>query len=279
MTIINKILPKHNLAIFAGRGNLPQILINHCLSKGQKFTLFLLNSEVYDIDYSSYSPYFVDYGEVEKFLSIMAKEQIKYLVFIGAVNKPNFRNLNVDKTAAILLAKILANKILGDDAVLRTVVKFFANYGFNILSIEDLIDCTVRKPTILTNIIPNKQQLNAINLGIKAIKHFSKFDIGQSLIISQQQIIAIEASEGTDEMIKRCKDLKIEYKNQAILIKMKKIGQSQKVDLPTIGIDTIKNCQQSSICGIAIQAKSTLIINKEEVVDFANRHNIFIKIF
>jgi DUF1009 family protein len=243
MTIINKIMPQHNLAIFAGRGNLPQILINHCLSKGQKFTLFLLNSEVYDIDYSSYSPYFVDYGEVEKFLSIMAKEQIKYLVFIGAVNKPNFRNLNVDKTAAILLAKILANKILGDDAVLRTVVKFFANYGFNILSIDDLIDCTVRKPAILTKIMPDKQQLNDINLGIKAIKHFSKFDIGQSLIISQQQIIAIEASEGTDEMIKRCKELKIDYKNQAILIKMKKIGQSQKVDLPTIGINTIKNCQ------------------------------------
>lgn len=262
------------LAIFAGRGNLPQILLDDCLKKNRPFVLFQLASEIYEIDYSHFNPIKVGYGEVEKFLKILEENNAKEIVFIGAVSKPNFSQVKVDKTGAIMLAKILANKILGDDAVLKTIENFFEKRGFKILAINDLLDCVLSQKTCLTNVNPSKQDLEEIAIGKKAVEHFGKFDVGQSLVIAQKQIIAIEALEGTDSMIKRCENLRA----GGILVKMKKPKQSRKMDLPTIGVLTIQNCAKSGIKGIALQAKSTLIIDKEAVIKAANELGIFIAV-
>ncbi len=274
----NEIMKKieGKLAIFAGRDKLPQILIENCQKNQIDFQLFLLESEKYEIDYSKFNPIKIKYGEVEKFLNEIKKQNIKNLVFIGAVTKPNFKEIKVDKTGAILLAKILASKILGDDAVLKTVINFFEKQGLKILQIHDLLDDILAKKGVLTKNSPTKEDYENIEIAKKAIRNFSEFDVGQALIVAQKQIIAVEALEGTDEMIKRCKNLKIDYKENAILVKMSKFKQSAKADLPTIGVETIKNCHESKIKGIAIQALKTLIINKEEVIKTANDLQIFI---
>ncbi len=266
------------LAIFAGRGPLPMMLIADCQKVGRKFIVFLLQGENYTIDYSAFSPIKIAYGELEKFLSELQKNHIKNIVFIGGVTKPNFSSLRVDKRGAGLLAKILANKILGDDAVLSTVIKFFEKEGFKILRIDQLLDCVVSLKSTLTKIKPDKKNQHDIDLGVKAIKNFSQFDVGQSLVIAQKQIIAVEALEGTDEMIKRCKNLQTDYVKNAVLVKMKKSKQSLKADLPTIGVETIKNCAESGIAGIVIQAGSTLVLQKEEVIKTADELGLFLTV-
>ncbi len=267
-----------SLAIFAGRGSLPKMLIEDCQKKGRKFLVFLLEGEVYEIDYSAFNPITVSYGEVEKFLAAIHQNEIKNLVFIGGVTKPNFSSLKVDKRGAVLLAKILANKILGDDAVLRAVIKFFEKEGLKILRIDELLDCVISAKSTLTRHQPSKENLEDIALGVKAIKSFSNFDVGQSLVIAQKQIIAVEALEGTDEMIKRCATLKVDYKKDAVLLKMKKAKQSMKADMPTIGVETIKNAFASGIGGIAIQANSTLVLDKAEVIRKADELGLFLTV-
>ncbi len=113
-------------------------------------------------------------------------------------------------------------------------------------------------------------------MGVSAIKKFSDFDVGQSLVIAQKQIIAVEALEGTDAMIQRCKKLAVDYKNKAILVKMKKRNQSKKADLPTISVATVQNCAESGLCGIAIQAGSTLVLEKELLIKTADDLGLFI---
>lgn len=264
------------IAIFAGRGQLPKILIDDCLTKNRRFKLFLLHGENYEIDYSKFNPITLGYGEIEKFLKILNHENLNHIVFIGAVNKPNFASLKVDKKGAILLGKIIANKILGDDAVLRTVINFFEKEGLKIVRIDELLDCIISTKTTLTKVSPNTQNLIDIEIGAKAIKHFSKFDVGQSIIVSQKQIIAVEALEGTDEMIDRCAKLNNEFAKKAILIKMKKIYQTNKADLPTIGVETIEKCAKAKIIGIAIEANSTLVIDKENVIKKADEFGLFL---
>lgn len=266
------------IAIFAGRGQLPKILIDESIAKNRKFIVFQLKGENYEIDYSAYNPYFLAYGEIEKFLEILKQNSIKNLVFIGGVTKPNFSNLRVDKKGAILLAKILANKILGDDAVLKTVINFFEKEGLKILRIDELLDCIISTKSTITEVLPNPQNLIDIEIGSKAIRHFSKFDVGQAVIVSQKQIIAIEALEGTDSMIERCQNFNENYTKKAVLVKMKKQNQSTKADLPTIGEKTIINCHQSNIIGVAIQANSTLILDKENVIKKANELGLFITV-
>lgn len=265
------------IAIFAGRGILPKILIEDCQKNGRKFLLFLLESENYEIDYSSFNPIRVGYGAVEKLLLEVKKDEIKNLVFIGAVNKPNFSAIKeVDKKGAILLAKILANKILGDDAVLKTVINFFEKEGLRIVPIDQLLDCVISQKSTLSKLSPGKENLDDVALGVRAIKSFSEFDVGQCLIIAQKQIIAVEALEGTDAMIKRCENLQFDYKKNAVLVKMKKSKQSVKADLPTIGVETIKNVAAAGIVGIAIQANSTLVLQKDEVIKKADELGIFL---
>ncbi len=266
------------LAIVAGRGVLPKMLIDECKKRNQEFLVFLLEGENYEIDYSSYNPTVLKYGALEFFLNKLRENNIRNLVFIGAINKPNFSAIKVDKKGAILLAKILANKILGDNAVLSTVIKFLEKEGFNFVAIEQLLDCVVSSKITLTKKLPNKENLEDIKLGVEAIKNFSKFDVGQALVMAQKQIIAIEAVEGTDLMIKRCQDLQIEYKKDAVLVKMKKLNQSGKADLPTIGVATIENCALASIKGIAIGAGSTLILQKEEVIKKADELGLFLTV-
>ncbi len=267
-----------SIAIFAGRGILPKMLIDDCLKKGRHFILFLLEGEKYEMDYSPFHPTTIAYGEVEKFLKILHENKVKNLVFVGGVTKPNFSALKVDKKGAILLAKIVANKILGDDSVLRTVMKFLEKEGLRFVAIDELLDCVVSKKVVLTRLQPNKENLDDIELGVKAIKSFSQFDVGQSVIVAQKQIIAVEALEGTDAMIARCSGLNVEYKKKAVLVKMKKRNQSAKADLPTIGVTTVKNCAANGIVGIAIQANSTLVLNKEEVVKTADDLGLFIAV-
>jgi DUF1009 family protein len=267
----------HNLeklAIFAGRGSLPMMLIEDCQQKNREFEVFLLQGEEYEIDYSQFNPTTIAYGEVEKFLKALRDKNVKNLVFIGGVTKPNFSSLKVDKTGAILLAKILANKILGDDAVLSTVINFCEKQGFKILRIDQLLDCVVSKRGVLTKAQPSKENLEDIALGVKAIKHFSNFDVGQSVVVAQKQLIAVEALEGTDAMISRCKDLR----QNSVLIKMKKSKQNMKADLPTIGVQTIRNCADAGIDGIAIQAGSTLILQKEEAIKIADELGLFLSV-
>ncbi len=264
------------LGIFAGRGVLPKMLIEDCQKKNRKFVIFLLESENYEIDYSPFNPIKLPYGAIEKFLATVKERGVKNLVFIGAVNKPNFSDLKVDKKGTLLLAKILANKILGDDAVLRTVFNFFEKEGVKILRIEQFLECVVSKQSTLTKLQPSKENLADIEIGVKAIKAFSQFDVGQSLVVAQKQIIAVEALEGTDAMISRCAGLKSDYKENAVLIKMKKAKQSTKADLPTIGVETIKNCAPAGIKGIAIQVNSTLVLNKEEAIRVADELGLFL---
>jgi DUF1009 family protein len=267
-----------SIAIFAGRGYMPQILIDDCIKKNRQFLIFLLNGENYEIDYSIYNPVKISYGEVERFFETLKNHNIKNIVFIGGVTKPNFSSIKVDKQGAILLAKIIANKILGDDAVIRTVIKYFEKQGLKIIPIDQILDCVFSKKEVVSSTFPSNEQLIDIELGIKASKYFSRFDVGQSLIVAQKQIIAIEAIEGTDQMIKRCKSLNEKFIDKAILIKLKKTNQTKKADLPTIGIDTIYNCIESNIKGIVIQANSTLVIDKEQIIKIVNDHKLFLKI-
>lgn len=264
------------LAIFAGRGNLPMMVIEECNKKNIDFQLFLLKTESYDVDYSLYNPAILEYTAVENFLEILRTNSIKNIIFIGAVNKPNFSSLKVDKKGAILLSKILANKILGDDAVLRSVINFFEKEGFKVVKVNDILGDLLVDKNFCGIVKPSKDDFENIEIGRRVIKSISEFDIGQAVIIAQRQVIAIEAVEGTDQMISRCQTLSIDYKNKAILVKLKKSKQSKKADLPVIGVETIKNCYKSNIKGIAIQSGSSIVINKKEVIDVANKMGIFI---
>ena len=103
----------------------------------------------------------------------------------------------------------------------------------------------------------------------------SKIDIGQSLVVSSRRILGIEGPEGTDNLIERCSEMP--YEQKPIMVKLLKLNQDIRVDLPTIGMETIKLLSKHNFSGIAIQSYLTIILDQDKVIEFANKENIFIE--
>ena len=264
------------LAIVAGRGDLPKMIIEKCQKNGNPFFLILLEGENSNSDFISYPHHVVHIGHTGKILKILRDNKATEIVFAGGINKPSMSNMKVDAKGTVLLSKILGAKLFGDDNVLSTVMNFFEKEGFKFLGADEIIDDLVAKAGVLGELKPEKDFWQDITIGKNAIKIISELDIGQSLVVQQKQIIGVEAIEGTDALIERSGNLQFKIGRKPVLIKMKKIGQNIKADLPSLGVQTIHNLHKANFAGIAVEAGSSLIINQKEVIRLANEYGLFL---
>ena len=136
-------------------------------------------------------------------------------------------------------------------------------------------DANFEQKGLLTQTKPTERCFKDITLGVAIERKISEMDIGQSLIIANSYVLGIEAIEGTDNLIKRCAPFLSETK-AGVLVKIKKKNQEKKIDLPVIGENTIKNVHKANLAGIALEAGSSIIINKARVVEMADELGIFI---
>ena len=123
---------------------------------------------------------------------------------------------------------------------------------------------------------PSKLAILNINKAKTIYKYFKNADVGQSVIVQNQLILGIEAIEGTDKLIERCFNYKRKG-DRGILVKFSKKNQSNLIDIPLVGLDTIKNIKKFDYEGLVLERDKCLIVDKEKVIDYANKNNIFIK--
>lgn len=265
-----------NLAIFAGKGDLPKMIIKKCQEQKRKFLVLLINGENSNADFMGFPHQIIDFGTVNKTLSVLKDHQIKELVFAGGITKPSMANIKVDSKGAVLISKILGNKLFGDDNLLSTIINFFNKEGFKVVGAEEIVDDLLAGAGVLGDIKPEKGFYEDITIGKNALDIMSDLDIGQAVAVQQKQIIGVEAIEGTDALIARCKNLQFPEGRKAVLIKMKKQNQSTKIDMPALGAATIENLYSAGFAGIAVQADSCLIINQKEVLRLANLYGLFV---
>lgn len=270
------------IAIISGNGILPYLIAQESAKQGKKVLIIKIagqdnpkpssanHNKSFKINYE------LKIGNVSQLLQILEKENITEITFAGNIKKPRFSELSVDKEGAKLLAKITSSKIFGDDNVLTAVTKFFNNKGFKVLSTKSILkdDITIKKG-VLSQKQPSNEIYKNIKIGQDFIKKISKFDVGQSVAVQQKQIIAIEAIEGTDEMIKRCKSITFSH-GEAMLVKMAKTDQNKNIDLPSIGVQTIKNLHHAGFAGLAIEAKNSLVLEKSKVLKLVDKHGIIL---
>ncbi|MDA7705005.1 UDP-2,3-diacylglucosamine diphosphatase LpxI [Rickettsiales bacterium] len=264
------------ICIIAGKGDLPKMAIKKLQSEKKNFKLALIADQDYDDEIKNYPHQIFPFGHIGAFLQFTKEAKISKIVMVGAVKKPSLAALKFDKMGMILLSKILKQKLFGDDNLLSTIIDFFEKKGLKIIGIDEIIDDLLIEKGILGKIKADKNYLKDIEIGKNALQTTSDLDLGQSIIIQQKLIVAIEALEGTDELIKRSKKIQLEGGSKPILVKMKKKNQNKKVDLPAFGIKTVKNLVQNNFAGAALEAGSCLIINKKEVTEYANKNGIFI---
>lgn len=201
-------------------------------------------------------------------LKTLKENKVTHLVFAGKFNRPQNSDLPQDNKAFGMIKDILS---VGDNNALLLIENFFESNGFKILPINSVFkNCFFPRGFYgdkFSEFNFKKYVLKSGNYGIDLLNAISKFDVGQSLVVSGNLIYAVEGLEGTNLLIKRVKKL-ITNNNSLfgpVLVKIPKIGQSRKMDLPVVGLDTIKECIKTGISSVVISSQGTIVIDQDKI--------------
>ena len=264
------------IIILVGEGDLPKIIIKFFLNKGiDFFCLGFENNRLHnEIKKSNHK--IINLGKVVTELKKLKSNGYNQIIMAGAISRPNLKEIKPDFNSIKLIPSFTKRLMQGgDNNLLLFAINSLEKIGFKILSINRILpELFIGKGNYTRNNISNIAK-NDILKAKKILDNNSKFDIGQSLVIQQGSVIAIEAAEGTDGLIKRS-SMYFKKGEKPILVKLAKIKQDQRADLPTIGMKTIRNCKKKEIGGIAFSANKTIFINKNEIIKYSNINKLFL---
>jgi DUF1009 family protein len=265
------------LGIIAGGGELPRVLIQACIETGRPFYVLALEdaAEEETTILAGDQHTWVRMGAIGKALDLLRKHNVTELVMAGRVTRPRIASLRPDMKGAKLLARIGSQFMSGDNELLASVVSFFEEEGFTVAGAEDVVKELITPEGMIGSIYPDKRAQGDIETGARVARAIGALDIGQAVIIHNGITLGVEAVEGTDGLIARCAPLKTEEKG-GVLVKVKKPQQEKRVDLPTIGVQTIERLAACGFAGVAVEAGASLILNRREVARRADALGVFV---
>ncbi|MEM9616402.1 MAG: UDP-2,3-diacylglucosamine diphosphatase LpxI [Pseudomonadota bacterium] len=266
------------LGIIAGGGALPLRIAAACKERGEDFHVIRLTGHV-DASPAELPGDDCAIGEAGKILRLMKAYECDAIVFAGLVKRPDFKSLKVDWRGAAMLPRIVAAATRGDGAILDALIQSVESDGFVVVGVEEAVESLLASAGALGEIAPDAQDLNDIRKAALVITALGPFDVGQGAVVAAGLVLAIEAAEGTDAMLARCAILPNDISggdHSGVLVKRPKPGQELRVDLPTIGPETVRRAAEAGLKGIAVNANAALIIDRDEVVKLANEHKLFV---
>ena len=264
------------LGIIAGGGELPERIITACLGMGRGVFVVAIEGEANSPSLKNVPHKMFHMGAVGKAIKALKAEGVTDVVFAGKVKRPSFSSLRLDMEGVKLMARIMKSRLKGDNAVLSTVMKYLEECGFNPVGADSLLEDIVATEGAVGALEPqDKTAWDDIKFGVKIIQTLGVLDIGQAAVVQQGIALGIEAIEGTDNLLERVINYRLEGCG-GVLVKLKKPGQENRVDLPTIGVTTVENAHAAGLRGIAIEANGALVINREAVASKADELGIFV---
>lgn len=264
------------LGIIAGGGRLPKLIIKACLKQKRPFFVLGLQDQM---DADTLDPTLdmsmIRLGAIGKGLAILQDAGVTQVVLAGNVRRPGLKELRPDLMALRWLSKI-GLKAFGDDGLLSGIIGCLEQTGMSVIGAQDILDGVLMPADVLTKTLPGDQDVMDMERGLHVAKTLGRIDVGQSVVVENGVVLGVEAIEGTEALLRRCQDLKRETSKAGVLVKICKPQQDQRVDLPTIGLDTIAQVVACGLNGIYLEAGSAFILDQKKVVQAANDARIFL---
>ena len=263
-----------NLCVIAGGGILPRKLADNFDPSGDRI-FFLAFRNVTDPEVVAGRHHeWLELGEVQKAIDAMHRNNVDKVVMAGPIQRPALSSLALDIRALQMLAKG-GLKAFGDDGLLSLVAKEIEKEGIKVIGIEQILSGVLTKEGLLAGPAPTKISWDDIKRGLQVLNSLGPCDVGQSIAVQEGIVLAIEAIEGTDQMIERAGSLQRNVSGP-ILIKISKTNQDKRVDLPTAGPETINNAIRSGFKGLALEANNSLLLDKDRVIKIAEKNSFFV---
>jgi UDP-2,3-diacylglucosamine hydrolase len=262
------------LGILAGGGDVPARLVAACHEEGREVFVLAFEGQTDPSAVRGAEHAWSRLGAFGSSLQTLRKAGVRDLVMAGPIRRPSMRELRPDLRGLQFFAKA-GIESQGDDGLLRAVISGLEEEGFRLLGIDDVLSGVLAEEGRLGKHAADKQAEIDIARGMEVALALGTVDVGQSVVVQGGIVLGVEAIEGTDRLLARCKDLRRAGPG-GVLVKMKKPGQDSRVDLPTVGPRTVRNAASAGLRGIAFQAGATLVIGRDKMVAAADRAGLFV---
>jgi hypothetical protein len=268
------------LGLIAGAGGLPVEIVRACEAAERPIFVVRLGGLA---DPAIAEARGIEAGVAEwgKVFAALKKEGCEQVCFAGHVPRPDFANLKPDMRGLAALPGIIAAARKGDDALLRQIMHEIEREGFVVEGANEVLSSLTIPAGVLGKYAPSERHAADIEKAIRAARALGEQDIGQGVVVANGLVLAVEAQEGTDAMLRRCAELPAALRSNngepvGVLAKAVKPNQDRRIDLPAIGPATVMGAARAGLAGIVGEAGSLLVIDRAAVIQAADDLGLFV---
>jgi len=268
-----------HIAVIAGGGDLPKHVVKAAQTDGHDISVIALKGFANAADFPDAKAFGI--AEFGKMTKALKKAKATHICFAGIVKRPDFKSLKPDLKAMFHMGGAVKAAKKGDDALMRYLLQLFEKEGFEVIAPQDVCQSLLLPDGILGSVALTEPHKNDAQKACEIASSIGALDIGQGAVICDGVVLAVEAQEGTDAMLRRVAELPSEIRGsiserKGVLAKMVKPTQETRVDLPTIGPATIEHAAAAGLAGIVAEGGRAFIIDRDEVIALANAAGLFI---
>jgi DUF1009 family protein len=267
------------LAIICGGGTLPFAVADAVIKHGRRVVLFAIRGWADPKRVVDYPHYWAAVGQFGAFCRLARREGCRDVVFIGSMVRPAIWQIRPDFKTLRLLPRIFGIFRGGDDHLLKGVAAIFEEYGFRLVGAHAVAPEILMPEGALGRERPNDRDRGDIAKGLALLSAASPFDVGQAVVVADARVLAIEAAEGTDRMLARVAELRQSGRiasGRGVLVKAAKRNQDRRLDLSSIGPQTVESAARAGLAGIAVVAGSTIVAEPTRIGATADRAGLFV---
>jgi len=261
------------IGLISGYGKIPLIAAENLIANGHEIFIIALYEEVTE-DFTTLKGVEIQkfsVTQVGKIIKTLKNNDVDRVLFAGKVNKTLlFSDLKFDITAIKLLASTVNKK---DDTLMNAICKEMHANGIEVMKQSEALGSLFIKSGVYSKLKPSKAQLEDVKFGLNIARELGRIDVGQTVVVKDLSVMALEAIEGTDKAVARGCAL---AKKDAVVVKCAKPAQDERFDIPTVGVDTLRNISDNGGKVLAVEAGTTFVVDLDACIKFADENKIII---
>ncbi|MDI6026117.1 UDP-2,3-diacylglucosamine diphosphatase LpxI [Corticibacterium sp. UT-5YL-CI-8] len=271
------------VGIIAGGGMLPVEVAKSLSAKGKPPFILIVEGEVtvHLDELRQFEHETLALERLGNLVTVLQRHGVTHLVLAGEIKRrPKLSAIKINLGLLKVLPELLKALTRGDDGLLRIVIRGFEARGITIVGAQDIVPDILASEMVLTKAIPRKSDWSDIEVAFTAAKTIGRLDIGQAAVSIGSRVIALEGIEGTAGLLDRVKGLRghgrLAGRQRGVLVKCAKPQQELRVDLPTIGPETIESAHAAGLAGVVVEANRSIVLDTASVIEKADRYGMFV---
>lgn len=267
-------------AIIAGAGVLPKLLAEATVRNGD--TAVIVDFGTTDLPWAgSYDVISAQFERAGSLFQALRKNNVEEVVFGGGMSRPKLNPIKMDRAFIAMAPKLLRAIKGGDDGLLRLIAGWFESEGFKVVAAQNVMQDLIAPAGVWGKHRPSEADDLDTDRGVLLLDALAPQDVGQACVVSGGLCFGIETIQGTDALLEFVKNTPSSLNPpsitaQGVLVKIPKKNQERRMDLPSIGVDTIKAAKEAGLSGIAVMENGALVLGMNEVVEAADAAGLFI---